>query len=117
MSEHVLARGRSSVRQGGSILGSKFLTRQITLEDIETSSPSLERPRAPTSPVVSPTSENVVSFQPPSVNAKFHTFIKENFESCTLLEEHQVLICALWLISQCVYYCRELSLTNWKDKT
>jgi len=91
ISEHVLAKGRSSVRQGGSILGSKFLTRQITLEEFP-SSPTTEQPRVPTSPVTSPTSENVISFQPASPNAMFHTFIKENFESSTLLEEHQVLI-------------------------
>jgi len=86
VSEHVLTRGKLSSRQGGSILGSRFLTRQITQED-EPSSPSTDQPRSLTSPVASPTTDNQPSI---AANANFHTFIKENFESSTLLEEHQV---------------------------
>ena len=102
VSEHVLVRGRSSVhRRGGSILGSRFFTRQLTTRD-EPSSPVLQRSRAASSPVTSFVASNVEPLVQhveitPVATTNFHNFIKENFESYTLLEEHQVLTCAMYM--------------------
>ena len=65
VSQHVLARGRSSLQRQGS---------------------------KRTTSVSSPTESFAPSFSPLAVSAtqNFHNFIKENFESSTLLEEHQV---------------------------
>ena len=92
VSEHVLVRGRSNASQrGGSILGSRFFTRQT--QD-EPSSPVLRRPRAASSPVNSYVASNTEPLlqhvETPAAILNFHNFIKENFESSTLLEEHQV---------------------------
>ena len=94
VSEHVLVQGRSNVRQGsGAILGSRFLTKQISLQE-EPSSPTSWQSHPATTPATSPTADNAVPLpdygQFPTATSNFHTFIKENFESCTLLEEHQV---------------------------
>jgi len=93
VSEHVLSQGRSSMHRGsGAILGSKFLTKQISVQE-EPSSPTSWQTRPATTPT-SPIADNVAPFpdygQPPTATSNFHTFIKENFESSTLLEEHQV---------------------------
>jgi len=69
VSEHVLARGRSSFHRQGS------------KRTISVSSPT--QSFAPSSPLAVSASEN------------FHNFIKENFESSILLEEHQVNLLAV----------------------
>jgi len=104
VSEHVLSQGRSNVRQeSGAILGSKFLTKQISIQE-EPRSPTSWRTH-PASTPTSPTAENFAPLpdygQPPTATSNFHTFIKESFESSTLLEEHQVCdLCHIWLVTK-----------------
>ena len=66
VSEHVLARGRSSLQRKGS---KRTASVSSPMESFAPSSP-----------------------QAVSASQNFHNFIKENFESSILLEEHQVLI-------------------------
>ena len=79
MSEPIQLRGRgqgsrTGSRRGGSLIGGSFIRQTST-----------ESPKAAISPEPSAQDDN-----PDSPVSKFHKFIKETFETTTLIEEHQV---------------------------